>query len=911
MQIWDCTSLDAPKELLNLPDVSWGRIWQAAVLPLPASCPDQLRRVQPLIGIVAKQVSRDPRFLIYSLHSHDIVKTIAAPGLVSFSANNHFIVLSTSNPSSITVLSACTFSILHVISAPSLVPFFRPLPTNNNTQDTSVLLPDIDPEAPPADHEPRPVFALSHRLLAFASTPPRSDTKPGIITTTTINQADLSATALRVGTSIGTSVLSGMRSLGGMAITAARSRINGPTSPTASMAPPPPRTFQSRSAPSRRVSVDISDDAHLRGDASSSTPAPAVGNAYVKVVDLQPLLSDIPGKPELIAEWEPSPRAHVAALRFSADGTQVVVVPEDGQTLLVFKLRPASRAKRRVAQDNDTGTPEDGFPQHVYDLRRGRTSGHIEAVESAPDGRWVAIGSRKRTVHVFAANPYGGPADERSHVSGRVLNSLKLTPQSSTSVAPIKRLYARKPPAAEPSGAPFAPLAFTFITSSSSLPKSLLPPAAQSPPPSRPTSAGSSPSPEPLSPVGRRRPTNYQDLLSFDPVHGTLTLYRLFIETRGADGNALVVPGTSYTLPLTSISLPTRPSFAGPSKAPTSALSKMMERSSELTAREAEVAVWPLRRARDWEALRTPLTLDALPAKKRGALLTKPNWLAHAELQTSSSSRRIVPRTIYLSHQFTFFALNDDYHGPLRRHRFNLAGKVVSVRRAVSVSAHPTSAGDAAFLAHEHGGTPASFDESLSSAIASSLEYPASPPVIPMYPNGAPGTSGSFKNSLPIHRMTDGMSDGIGRLRSQIGRVRSPRVVAARGEQLGASVSLEFDEEDEDFMLERGGRRVDDDALSRTTSQDDGPSVSTPSSGADVTALHEARGRVEPVDESEPWPSWEHAVEEAEPFDEISAVGFMDEEQGLQHRSELQRTVTAKGNKRKRRARDAPDSAPM
>ena len=115
MQIWDCTSLDAPKELLNLPDVSWGRIWQAAVLPLPVSCPGQLRQSLPLIGIVyvlclifessslirafrAKQVSRDPRLLIYSLRSHDIIKTISAPGLVSFSANNQFIVLVSSPP---------------------------------------------------------------------------------------------------------------------------------------------------------------------------------------------------------------------------------------------------------------------------------------------------------------------------------------------------------------------------------------------------------------------------------------------------------------------------------------------------------------------------------------------------------------------------------------------------------------------------------------------------------------------------------------------------------------------------------------------------------------------------------------------------------------------------------------------
>ena len=245
---------------------------------------------------------------------------------------------------------------MHVISASSLVPFFRPLQTNSNTQYTSVLLPDIDPEAPPADYEPRPVFALSHRLLAFASAPPRSDTKPGgSISNTIINHADLKDTALRVSTSIGASVLSGMRSLGGMAITAARSRMAGPTVP---MPAPNARPFQSRSAPSRRVSVDISDDAHLRGD--SPLPAPTVGNAFVTMIDLQPLVSNAPGKPEAITEWDPSPSTHLAALHFSEDGTQIVVVPEDGQTLLVYKLRAPTRAKRRISRHNDSTTPEVG-----------------------------------------------------------------------------------------------------------------------------------------------------------------------------------------------------------------------------------------------------------------------------------------------------------------------------------------------------------------------------------------------------------------------------------------------------------------------------------------------------------------------------------------------------------------------
>lgn len=62
----------------------------------------------------------------------------------------------------------------------------------------------------------------------------------------------------------------------------------------------------------------------------------------------------------------------------------------------------------------------------MYDLRRGRTSAIIEGMDWAEDGRWVAIGSRKRTVHVFAVNPHGGKTDVSSHLEGRVKNSGEL-----------------------------------------------------------------------------------------------------------------------------------------------------------------------------------------------------------------------------------------------------------------------------------------------------------------------------------------------------------------------------------------------------------------------------------------------------------------------------------------------------
>ncbi len=138
------------------------------------------------------------------------------------------------------------------------------------------------------------------------------------------------------------------------------------------------------------------------------------------------------------------------------------------------------------------------------------------------------------------------------------------------------------------------------------------------------------------------------------------------------------------------------------------------------------------------------------------------------------------------------------------------------MRKEVEISAYVAGAGEA-FIhgSHDTGRISSSFDEPLSSAMASGLEYPSSPPVIPMFPNGTPG---SFKNSIPIQRvaagLSDGMTEGFARVRREIGRVRSPRLVAHHDVTVG--VPLEFGEDDEEFLrvttagpcLRRHHRRV-------------------------------------------------------------------------------------------------------
>jgi hypothetical protein len=193
------------------------------------------------------------------------------------------------------------------------------------------------------------------------------------------------------------------------------------------------------------------------------------------------------------------------------------------------------------------------------------------------------------------------------------------------------------------------------------------------------------------------------------------------------------------------------------------------------------------------------------------------------------------------------------------------------VRKEVEISAYSAGTGEAFIQgSHDTGRISSSFDEPLSSAMTSGLGYPSSPPVIPMFPNGTPG---SFKNSIPIQRVAAGLSDGMterfARVRREIGRVRSPRLSAQH--DVTAEVPLEFEEEDEDFALSYRGD-------GGTFSRDDGVSisVSTPSSCA-VDAGDQK------VNDGN-WPNWGAAVpgeDLGEQFHEISVVGFMDEEQAL------------------------------
>jgi len=171
-------------------------------------------------------------------------------------------------------------------------------------------------------------------------------------------------------------------------------------------------------------------------EATASTVAPRgvsppSSGYYVKVIDLAPLLassSPPPHHPTVISEFKASTRLLISNIAFTGDGNSLIVSTEDGRVTRVFNIRPLSSVSRCDLVPCDVGStgPNVSDPWHVYNLRRGHTSATIEDISVSQDGRWIAMGTSHRTVHVFAVNPYGGKPDNRSHLEGRVHNVFEL-----------------------------------------------------------------------------------------------------------------------------------------------------------------------------------------------------------------------------------------------------------------------------------------------------------------------------------------------------------------------------------------------------------------------------------------------------------------------------------------------------
>ena len=343
----------------------------------------------------------------------------------------------------------------------------------------------MDPANRSSSRSPVPVFALSHRLLAYASSSPSaipsasqeplnvkdmrrfsSSANPsanpgpessgssasfgfgpaGLEQITAITRADVGHAALKVGET----VFNGMKYFGGIALEAAKNRVasgqpfgvgirnqhtrssSGRESSSGSGG-----RFVSRSAPEhlsvhdetepklRRSSSTLIGDPHGHPTkvAPSTKPSRERGH-HVTVIDLAPLYNR--HNVSKIDEIQVSTSQPAVKIEFSADGTSVGVALRDGHSMKVFKLKPSPHIVTPSFKENvDEGGEieyQASTATQVYNLRRGRTSAVVECIVWAMDGRYVGVGTMSRTVHVYAVNPYGGKSDLRSHLEGRIRN---------------------------------------------------------------------------------------------------------------------------------------------------------------------------------------------------------------------------------------------------------------------------------------------------------------------------------------------------------------------------------------------------------------------------------------------------------------------------------------------------------
>lgn len=323
---------------------------------------------------------------------------------------------------------------------------------------------------------PAPVFALSHRLLAYASSSPSAissfsqdplnvkDTRrfssstnasapsgqessvssspfgfaPGL---EQIAAIDVGHAALKVGET----VFNGMKYFGGIALEAAKNRVASGQSFGVGIRNQRPNSGRdnssggrlvSRSAPDhltvrdeteqklRRSSSTLIGDPHSHPTkvAPSTKPSRERGH-LVTVVDLAPLCKQ--HEVTKIEEIRVSTSQPAVKIEFSADGTSVGVALRNGHSMKVFKLKPSPDFLTSSSKDKAVEGGEVEYPRsttQLYNLYRGRTSAVVECIVWAKDGRYIGCGTMNRTIHIYAVNPYGGKSDLRSHLEGRIRN---------------------------------------------------------------------------------------------------------------------------------------------------------------------------------------------------------------------------------------------------------------------------------------------------------------------------------------------------------------------------------------------------------------------------------------------------------------------------------------------------------
>ncbi|CAG8452643.1 13160_t:CDS:10 [Cetraspora pellucida] len=440
-QIWNVSNIENIHELLSIRDNE--NIGQSICNPCYSSktlC-DKFADVRPLICIVCTptpqrenghlDILTKPKSVLkfFSLKANQIVKTLDFENdgtIVNVNCNERAIVVSLINPPR-----------LHIISPLTLAPLF--------------LSPLQDVAIHPSTRAP--VFALGPRLLAYSTTshPPEMDAKmdshamdesDGTVGTTGKYQ--------EVAKGVAKEVVNGVKFLGDYGYQTfsayfANSNSSQATMPiniknhAGSISPASRGSFSPQDSPSNGYYYNLKGGGVNNGSVESSN---LVGlnyntNGYendkengaigaVIICDLGTSFSAQKKQPSVIAHF--SPHTHpVGHLSFNPSGSFLFTTSIQGHQFHVFEIVGKSRQHRSNKN-----------LKHVYQLSRGYTNASVSdgGVGWSGDSRWCAVASGRGTIHVFAINPYGGPAHVPSHITGWVNNvdELPRTPLPSDSL---------------------------------------------------------------------------------------------------------------------------------------------------------------------------------------------------------------------------------------------------------------------------------------------------------------------------------------------------------------------------------------------------------------------------------------------------------------------------------------------
>ncbi|KAF0453413.1 autophagy-related protein 18f isoform x2 [Gigaspora margarita] len=450
-QIWDISSADNIHELISIRDEeNLGQVICIKPIPnsrhIPKDALDKYAEVRPLIGLVCiltppreNDIFPKPKSVLkfFSLKTHKIVKSMEFEddgNIVNLNCNERVIVVSLVNPAK-----------LHVISSSTLEPLpFSPLQDVATHPSTRV-----------------PVFALGPRLLAYATTshpPENNGKKDGYMMND--NDEEVRATGkYRVAKDVAKEVVNGVKLLGDYGYQTLSSYFNNSNPQTSTSIKPQPTmpininnhadishsSFSTQTSPSNGYyynpkvgnSNGESNGIGLNGIANSfenDKENGAVGAVLIR--DLGISCDEQKKQSNIIVYFSPHTNP-VGYLSFSPSGTFLLSTSVQGHQFHVFEVIGKRRRGKKSLK-------------HVYQLSRGYTNAIIGdgGVGWSDDSRWCAVASGRGTIHLFAINPYGGPAHVPSHIAGWVNNvdeSYKLTTQSA-----VIRIKPRTPLPSDP-----------------------------------------------------------------------------------------------------------------------------------------------------------------------------------------------------------------------------------------------------------------------------------------------------------------------------------------------------------------------------------------------------------------------------------------------------------------------------